>query len=99
MFDTRLPKPRGFSGRPLIALLFAVGMGILAYSVGSWFHLNGPTIFVIIVAAVDPLVKALRLAFTTRTGSGFYLRAESFFNVASYVDAIGGSNITTGESL
>jgi hypothetical protein len=52
MFDTRLPKPQGFSGRPLIALLFAVGMGILAYSVGSWFHLNGPTIFVIIVAAV-----------------------------------------------
>jgi hypothetical protein len=27
-------------------------MGILAYSVGSWFHLNSPTIFVIIVAAV-----------------------------------------------
>ncbi len=51
------------------------------------------------VRSVDALVKALRLAFTTRTGSGFYLRAESFFNVASYVDAIGGSNITTGESL
>ena len=52
MFDTRLPKPRGFSGRPLTALLFAVGMGILAYSAGSRFNLNGPTIFVIIVAAV-----------------------------------------------
>ena len=52
MFDMRLPKPRGFLGRPLIALLFAVGMGILPYSVASWFHLNGPTIFVIIVAAV-----------------------------------------------
>src|SRR5580704_12873684 len=33
------------------------------------------------VRSVDPLVKALRLAFTVRTGSGFYLRAESFFNV------------------
>lgn len=52
MFDTTLPKPRGFSGRPLIALLFAVGMGILANSVGSWFHLSAPKIFLIIVAAV-----------------------------------------------
>ena len=52
MFDTILPKARGFLGRPLIALLFAVGMGIMAYYVGSWFHLDGPTIFVIIVVAV-----------------------------------------------
>ena len=52
MFDTRLPKPRGFLGRPLIALLFAIGIGILAYYVGSWFHLNDPTIFVVIVATV-----------------------------------------------
>ena len=52
MFDTRLPKPRGFLGRPLIALLFAVGMGILAYSVGSWFSLNGAAISVLIVVAV-----------------------------------------------
>jgi hypothetical protein len=28
MFDTKLAKPRGFSGRPLIALLFAVVMEI-----------------------------------------------------------------------
>jgi hypothetical protein len=27
-------------------------MGILAYHVGSWFHLNGPTLFVLIVAIV-----------------------------------------------
>ena len=33
-----------------------------------------------------PLSKALRVAFTKRTGKGFYLRAESFFNVASDVD-------------
>jgi len=30
------------------------------------------------VTSVEPLVKALRLAFTKRTGGGFYLRAESF---------------------
>lgn len=49
--------------------------------------------------SVDPLMKALRLAFTTRTGSGFYLRAESFFNVASYVDAVGVSQSYGGKSL
>jgi len=41
------------------------------------------------VTAIAPLVKALRLSFTKRTGGGFYLRAESFFNVASYVDQLG----------
>ena len=38
--------------------------------------------------SIDPLVKALRLAFTVRTGAGFYLRAESFFNVASHIDKL-----------
>jgi len=51
------------------------------------------------VRSVDPLVKALRLAFTARTGAGFYLRAESFFNVASYVDAVGISGGYSGKSL
>lgn len=52
MFDTTLPKPRGFLGRPLIALLFAVGIGISTYYVGSWLHLNDLTMFVIIFATV-----------------------------------------------
>ncbi len=34
--------------------------------------------------AVSPLVKALRLSFDRRTGMGFFLRAESFFNVATH---------------
>jgi predicted ATPase len=38
------------------------------------------------VRAIDPLVSALRIAFTKRTGSGFYLRAESFFNNATFID-------------
>lgn len=38
---------------------------------------------------VVPLSKALRVAFTKRTGQGFFLRAESFFNVATAVDQIG----------
>lgn len=36
--------------------------------------------------SIEPLVKALRLAFTVRTGAGFFLRAESLFNVASWID-------------
>jgi len=51
------------------------------------------------VRAVDPLVKALRIAFTTRTGKGFYLRAESFFNIATSVDQIGSLEAYGGKSL
>jgi predicted ATPase len=41
------------------------------------------------VRSIEPLVKSLRLAFTKRTGGGYYLRAESFFNVASHIDRVG----------
>lgn len=36
--------------------------------------------------SIDPLVKALRLSFDKRTGAGYFLRAESFFNTASHID-------------
>lgn len=36
--------------------------------------------------SIDPLVKALRLSFDQKTGAGFFLRAESFFNTASHID-------------
>jgi predicted ATPase len=51
------------------------------------------------VAAIEPLVKALRLSFTKRTGGGFYLRAESFFNVASCVDQVGAAGSYGDKSL
>lgn len=38
--------------------------------------------------SIDPLVRALRLAFDRRTGAGFFLRAESFFNTVSYMDQL-----------
>lgn len=38
--------------------------------------------------SIDPLVKALRLSFDNRSGAGFFLRAESFFNTASHIDAL-----------
>ncbi len=49
--------------------------------------------------SIDSLVRSLRVGFTNRTGSGFYLRAESFFNVASYVDSVGGIDSYGGKSL
>ena len=33
------PAPRGFVGRPLIALLFAVGLGTAAHHMASWFRM------------------------------------------------------------
>jgi len=51
------------------------------------------------VRSIDSLVRAMRVGFTNRTGSGFYLRAESFFNVASYVDSVGGLGSYGGKSL
>ena len=39
--------------------------------------------------AVDPLADVLRLSFDIRTGAGYYLRAESFFNTATHIDQLG----------
>src|SRR5438876_3181342 len=39
--------------------------------------------------SIDPLRRALRLSFDKRTGAGFFLRAESFFNVATELDQLG----------
>jgi predicted ATPase len=51
------------------------------------------------VDSVSSLAKALRLAFSVRTGRGFYLRAESFFNVATQVDEMGLQEGYGGRSL
>src|ERR1700722_2347687 len=49
--------------------------------------------------SVDPLSRALRLSFDRRTGKGFFLRAESFFNTATHIDELGLSDIYGGKSL
>jgi predicted ATPase len=49
--------------------------------------------------SIDPLVKALRLSFDVRTGAGFFLRAESLFNVATAVDDLGVAEYYGGRSL
>jgi predicted ATPase len=38
--------------------------------------------------SVDPLVHALRLSLDWRTGAGYFLRAESFFNTISHMDGL-----------
>src|SRR5947207_12740715 len=47
--------------------------------------------------SIDPLRRALRLSFDKRTGAGFFLRAESFFNVASHIDNIAASAFYCGQ--
>jgi predicted ATPase len=37
---------------------------------------------------IDLLADALRLTFTKRQRDGFFLRAESFYNIATYVDTL-----------
>jgi predicted ATPase len=49
--------------------------------------------------STDALRKALRLSFDKRTGAGYFLRAESFFNAATYVDEIGVTSFYGGKSL
>lgn len=49
--------------------------------------------------SVEPLARALRLAFDSRTGAGFFLRAESFFNIVSKMDVLGIGDPNDGRSL
>lgn len=49
--------------------------------------------------SIEPLVKALRLSFDKRTGAGYFLRAESFFNTASHIDELGIAQFYGGKSL
>jgi predicted ATPase len=37
---------------------------------------------------VNPLVDAMRLSFSLKTGAGFFLRAESFFNLATAMEEL-----------
>ena len=60
MFDSIQKPARGFSGRPLIALSFAVGTGVLSSYVGSLFHLG------------DAAITMLGLATTGIVGYGWY---------------------------
>lgn len=52
MFESIEPDPRGFAGRPFISLVLAVGLGIVAAQVSSWFHLNDFIMLAISVVAV-----------------------------------------------
>lgn len=49
--------------------------------------------------SIDPLERALRLSFDKKTGAGYFLRAESFFNTASFIDEVGMNEFYGGRSL
>ncbi len=49
--------------------------------------------------SIEPLARALRMSFDKRTGFGFFLRAESFFNAATHIDALGVQDFYGGKSL
>jgi predicted ATPase len=51
------------------------------------------------VDAIKPLANALRLSFTKRTGAGFYLRAERFFNIATRIDELNAGGHSGGSLL
>jgi hypothetical protein len=52
MFEQSEPEPRGFTGSPFLALVFAAIMGSVASQLSSWFHLNDFVMSAISVVAV-----------------------------------------------
>jgi hypothetical protein len=52
MFDSITPRPRGFSGRPLVAFITVVGAGMLVYYLASWLRVSEVVAFVIIGGTV-----------------------------------------------
>jgi predicted ATPase len=49
--------------------------------------------------SVDSLVRVLRLSFDKRTGAGYFLRTESFFNAVTHMDNLGINEFYGGRSL
>lgn len=60
---------------------------------GSQHHRPGPA------ANGSALASALRLSWLPKVSNGFYFRAESFFNFASYIDEVGDVNYSGGRNL
>lgn len=47
----------------------------------------------------QPLAQSLRLSWLPKVSEGFFLRAESFFNFATYIDAVGNADSFGGTLL
>jgi predicted ATPase len=50
-------------------------------------------------AGRSPLLPALRLSWTPKVASGFFLRAESFYNFATYIEGVSNMETFGGRSL
>ena len=49
-FSSIDPPKRGFTGRPLLALLFAAGMGILSSYIASRLKFNGTVVSIVFLS-------------------------------------------------
>jgi hypothetical protein len=67
MFENMEPEPRGFAGRPFLALVFAVVVGSTASQVSSWFHLNDFVMSAMSVVAVVAVAYAWERLETPRS--------------------------------
>jgi predicted ATPase len=73
----------------LEAIAVACGFDLLG---GTHDHRHSST------AADSPLARALRLSWLPKVSQGFFLRAESFFDFAHYIDAVGDQELYGGDA-
>ncbi|MCC7123759.1 MAG: AAA family ATPase [Acidobacteria bacterium] len=52
-----------------------------------------------VFAERSPLAQAIRLSWRTKVAEGFFLRAESFYNFASYIETVSNLRAYGGKSL
>lgn len=80
------------SGKSTLVEAVAAAAGFPALG-GSQHHRPGPA------ADHNPLASALRLSWLPKVSNGFFFRAESFFNFASYIDDVGDITYSGGRNL
>jgi len=103
-----LPAVQGLDGLALSAVTYFVGENgsgkstiLEAIAVASGFNAEGGTINFNFATrrSESALHRCLRLARTHRPKTGFFLRAESFFNVATEIERVGAGEAYGDRSL
>lgn len=103
-----IPAVRALDGlelRPVTYFIGENGSGkstiLEAIAVAAGFNAEGGTVNFNFATrrSESPLHRALRLVRTRRFKNGFFLRAESFFNVATEIERVGAETSYGGKSL
>jgi len=103
-----LPAVQGLDGLPLSAVTYFVGENgsgkstiLEAIAVASGFNAEGGTVNFNFATrrSESSLHRCLRLARTHRPKTGFFLRAESFFHVATEIERVGAGDSYGERSL